>query len=67
MFKTYNVGDSLWQMNLFMAMQVHRNLSTLSYMSVPTVEDETEEELSQLPTPDSSSASTAVRRPAFCS
>lgn len=45
MFKTYNVGDSLWQMNLFMAMQVHRNLSTLSYMSVPSVEDETDDEL----------------------
>jgi hypothetical protein len=34
MFKASNVADSLWQMNLFMALQVCRNLSNLSYMAV---------------------------------
>ena len=45
MFKTYNVADSLWQMNLFMAMQVQRNLSTLSYYAAPpSIEDESHED-----------------------
>jgi hypothetical protein len=34
MFKASNVADSLWQMNLFMTLQVYRNLSNLSYMAV---------------------------------
>jgi hypothetical protein len=33
MFKTYDVADSFGQMNLFMALQVYRNLSTLTYFS----------------------------------
>lgn len=43
MFKTYNVAESLWQMNLFMTLQVYRNLSTLSY-AASTEEDEPERE-----------------------
>jgi len=33
MFKTFNAADSLCQMNLFVALQVYRNLSSLSYMA----------------------------------
>lgn len=43
MFKTYNVADSLWQMNLFVAMQAYRNMSTLNYMAVPADESEEDE------------------------
>ena len=34
MFKASNVADSLWQMNLFVALQVYRHISNLSYMAV---------------------------------
>lgn len=45
MFKTSNVADSLWQMNLFVALQVYRNFSNLSYMAVRhSDESEFEEE-----------------------
>ncbi len=45
MFKTYNVAESFWQMNLFFTMQVHRSLSTLSYAAATQTDDEDEEEV----------------------
>jgi hypothetical protein len=45
MFRTYNVFDSVWQMNLFVALQVSRNLSGLNYLtSARTGESEPEAE-----------------------
>jgi len=34
MFQTFNIVESMFQMNLFVALQVARNMSTLSYMAV---------------------------------
>ena len=50
MFKTYNVADSLMQMNLFMALQVFR-MSNLGYLAVAESEpeDETEQEEDRRP------------------
>jgi hypothetical protein len=46
MFKSYNVADSLWQMNFFMALQVSR-LSTLSYLAEKSSEAEEEPEIAE--------------------
>jgi len=42
MFKTYNVVESAWQMNLFVALQVGRNLSNLDYLTTRLSPDEEE-------------------------
>lgn len=55
MFKASNVADSLWQMNLFVALQVYRNISNMSYMAV-THSDEAE--------PEESSEQVEEHRPA---
>ena len=44
MFKTYDVADSFGQMNLFMALQVYRNLSTLTYFGAVQSAETTPEE-----------------------
>ena len=44
MFKTYNVAESLWQMNLFMTLQVYRNFSTLSYVTATRSDEEEDDE-----------------------
>lgn len=44
MFKTYNVADSFGQMNLFMALQVYRNLSTLTYLNAAQSDEAEPEE-----------------------
>lgn len=43
MFRTYNVADSFGHMNLFMTLQVYRNLSTLTYLNAgKSAEDESD-------------------------
>jgi hypothetical protein len=42
MFKTYNVVESVWQMNLFATLQVCRNLSNLDYLTAAISSDEEE-------------------------
>ena len=48
MFKTYNVAETFWQMNLFFTMQMHRGLSDLSYMQAARATDsEAEDEIAE--------------------
>jgi hypothetical protein len=44
MFKTYDVAGSLWQMNLFVTLQLYRSLTPLSYATAARFDDDEAED-----------------------